>query len=203
MDVYTTEEQQVEAIKSWWKENGKAVVLGAVIGLGGLYGWRYYQGEIQSAKELASETYTQAMQTLDSGSESAIAEAKAFIAANESSQYSVLAALQLAKVQVIQGDLDGAAEQLIWVAAQTKDEAILPLAKTRLARIYAEQQKFDEALAELGNVTTQSWQAKVSELRGDILLQKGDAIAAREAYVNAQQLGASPALQMKLDDLSQ
>ncbi|MDX1302479.1 YfgM family protein [Photobacterium sp.] len=203
MEVYETEEQQVEAIKSWWKENGKAVVLGAVIGLGGLYGWRYYQGEIQSAKEQASETYTQAMNSLDSGSENAIAEVKAFIAANESSQYSVLAALQLAKAQVKQGDLDGAAEQLTWVVGQTKDEAILPLATTRLARILAEQQKFDEALAELDKVTIASWQAKVSELRGDIFLQKGDAIAAREAYVSAQQLGASPALQMKLDDLAQ
>ena len=38
MNDYATEEQQVEAIKSWWQENGKAVVLGAVIGLGGLWG---------------------------------------------------------------------------------------------------------------------------------------------------------------------
>ena len=90
MEVYETEEQQVEAIKSWWKENGKAVVLGAVIGLGGLYGWRYYQGEIQSAKEQASEAYTQAMNTLDSGSENAIAEVKAFIAANEPSGEKIL-----------------------------------------------------------------------------------------------------------------
>ncbi|PAR85254.1 YfgM family protein, partial [Vibrio cholerae] len=43
MELYDTEEQQVEAIKDWWKENGKAVIFGAVIGLGGLFGWRYYQ----------------------------------------------------------------------------------------------------------------------------------------------------------------
>ncbi|WP_459782756.1 tetratricopeptide repeat protein, partial [Photobacterium sp. R1] len=51
------------------KENGKAIVLGAVLGLGGLYGWRYYQGEVQSAKEQASEAYTQTVQALDSGSD--------------------------------------------------------------------------------------------------------------------------------------
>ncbi|WP_459782642.1 tetratricopeptide repeat protein, partial [Photobacterium sp. R1] len=44
---------------------------------------------------------------------------------------------------------------------------------------------------------------KVAELRGDILLQKGDKSAARDAYISAQQLGASPALQIKLDDLAQ
>ena len=37
MELYDTEEQQVEAIKDWWKENGKAVIFGAVIGLGGLF----------------------------------------------------------------------------------------------------------------------------------------------------------------------
>ncbi|EAS44399.1 hypothetical protein C9J48_04555 [Photobacterium profundum] len=203
MEVYETEEQQVEALKSWWKENGKAVVLGAVIGLGGLYGWRYYQGEVQTTKELTSDAYSQVMTTLDSGSENAVADVQAFISANESSQYSVLAALQLAKTQVELGDLDGAIKQLTWAISQTKDQAILPLAQTRLARIYAEQQKFDEALAELDKVTATSWQSKIAELRGDILLLKGDIIAARNAYISAQQLGASPALQMKLDDLAQ
>lgn len=203
MDVNITEEQQVEQIKAWWKENGKAVVLGAVIGLGGLYGWRYYQGEVQAAKEQASDAYTQVINRLESGSADAVADVQAFISAHESSQYSVLAALQLAKAQVTQGELDAAAEQLSWAIGNTQDAAILPIAQTRLARIYAEQQKFDQAMAELDKVTSESWQAKVAELRGDMLLQKGDAVAAREAYVQAQQLGASPALKIKLDDLAQ
>ncbi|MDV5171415.1 YfgM family protein [Photobacterium rosenbergii] len=203
MDGNITEEQQVEQIKAWWKENGKAVVLGTVIGLGGLFGWRYYQSEVQSAKEQASDAYTQVVNRLESGSESAIADVQAFIAAHESSQYSVLASLQLAKAQVDNGDLDAAAEQLSWAIANTQDVAILPIAQTRLARIYAEQDAFDQALSELDKVTAESWAAKVAELRGDVLLQKGETEAAREAYVSAQQLGASPALQIKLDDLAQ
>ncbi|WP_305843529.1 YfgM family protein [Photobacterium leiognathi] len=203
MNDYATEEQQVEAIKSWWQENGKAVVLGAVIGLGGLWGWRYYQSEVHAAKHVASDSYTQVVSALDENSKDAVAEAKTFIDANKGSQYAVLTALQLAKVQVENKDLNGAVEQLQWVLNNTKDEAILPLATTRLARIYAEQQKFDEALSELKKVTVPSWKSKVAELRGDILLQKGDITGAREAYVEAQQDGSSPALQMKLDDLAQ
>ena len=114
-----------------------------------------------------------------------------------------MAALQLAKVQVENNDLDGAVKQLNWVISNTKDNAILPLAVTRLARIYAEQQKFDQALAELKKVTIPSWNENIAELRGDILLQKGDIPAAREAYIEAQQDGSSPALQMKLNDLAQ
>ncbi|SMY38294.1 hypothetical protein PMAL9190_03482 [Photobacterium malacitanum] len=203
MNEYATEEQQVEAIKSWWQDNGKAVVLGAVIGLGGLLGWRYYQAEVHAAKHLASDSYTQVVTALDNNSKTAVTEAQTFIEANKGSQYAVLAALQLAKVQVENNDLDGAITQLNWVINNTKDNAILPLAVTRLARIYAQQQKFDLALTELKKVTIPSWNENIAELRGDILLQKGDIPAAREAYIEAQQDGSSPALQMKLNDLAQ
>lgn len=203
MDVNITEEQQVEQIKTWWKENGKAVILGAVIGLGGLWGWRYYQGEVQAGKEQASEAYTQVITSLESNPENSVALVQGFIAEHENSQYSVLAALQLAKSLVEQQQLDAAAEQLKWAMTHTQDAAILPIARTRLARVQAQLTQYDAALAELDKVTAESWQAKVAELRGDILLEKGDTLAAREAYVQSQQLGASPALQIKLDDLAQ
>ncbi|WP_330960594.1 YfgM family protein [Photobacterium sp. 53610] len=203
MDVNTTEEQQIEIIKAWIKENGKAVVLGAVLGLGGLYGWRYYQAEVQAAKEQASEAYTQTVQALNSGNDGAVSQAQTFIHDYESTQYAVLAALQLAKVQIDKGDLDAAAEQLNWAISHTDDIALLPVAHTRLARILAAQKSYDEALAELDKVKAESWKGKVAELRGDILLQKGDKSAAREAYLSANELGASPALQIKLDDLAQ
>lgn len=64
MELYDSEEQQVEAIKDWWKENGKAVIFGAVIGLGGLFGWRYYQDSVVEAREAASESYTSVISTL-------------------------------------------------------------------------------------------------------------------------------------------
>ncbi|MDP2570157.1 YfgM family protein [Photobacterium damselae subsp. piscicida] len=204
MNDYATEEQQVEAIKSWWTDNGKAVVIGAVIGLGGLWGWRYYQGEVQAGKEQASNSYTQVMAMLESGKSDAIADTQAFIQAHKDSHYSVLAALQLAKAQIVAKDLNGAAEQLKWVAANSTDQAILPLAKTRLARVYLQQDKYDEALAELKTVKMASWKAKVDELRGDVLLKKGDTDAARDAYIEAQEAGAnSPVLRIKLDNLAQ
>jgi len=42
MEIYNNDEQQAEAIKNWIKENGRAVLLGAAIGLVGMFGWRYY-----------------------------------------------------------------------------------------------------------------------------------------------------------------
>ncbi len=138
MEVYNTEEEQVEAIKEWWKENGKAVIIGAVVGLGGLFGWRYYQDSVTSAREAASQSYTSAMNTLQAKGVDAASDVQSFIDGNEVKEYSVLAALQLAKTQVDAGDLNAALVQLKWAQSNSKDAAIAPLVSYRIARIEAE-----------------------------------------------------------------
>ncbi|EGA68113.1 hypothetical protein VISI1226_15271 [Vibrio sinaloensis DSM 21326] len=203
MELYDSEEQQVEAIKDWWKENGKAVIFGAVIGLGGLFGWRYYQDSVTAAQEAASESYTKAVQALAAKGAEGEAAVQSFIDANKETQYAVLAALQLAKVQVEAGNLDEALAQLEWAKTATKDEAVSAVINYRLARLKAEQGDFDAAIAELSAIGDESWAGRVAELRGDILLRKGDSQAAYAAYTEAQQAGdASQTLQMKLDDLA-
>ncbi|GAB7220864.1 YfgM family protein [Vibrio owensii] len=203
MELYDTEEQQVEAIKDWWKENGKAVIIGAVVGLGGLFGWRYYQDSVIQASEAASQSYTTVMHALQTKGADAQADIQAFIDSNEVKEYSVLAALQLAKVQVDAKDLSAALEQLKWAQSNTKDAALSPLISYRIARIEAEMGNFDAANAELDKVTDAAWTGRIAEQRGDIALRQGDKEAAYAAYTEAQQAAdASPTLQMKLDDLA-
>ncbi|HCG8279245.1 YfgM family protein [Vibrio parahaemolyticus] len=203
MELYDTEEQQVEAIKDWWKENGKAVIIGAVVGLGGLFGWRYYQDTVIQASETASQSYTTAMNTLQEKGVDAQSDVQAFIESNEVKEYSVLAALQLAKAQVKAKDFAAALEQLKWAQSNTKDAALSPLISYRIARIETEMGNFDAANTELGKVTDTAWAGRIAELRGDIALRQGDKDAAYAAYTEAQQAAdVSPTLQMKLDDLA-
>ncbi|HBC3495283.1 TPA: YfgM family protein [Vibrio parahaemolyticus] len=203
MELYDTEEQQVEAIKDWWKENGKAVIIGAVVGLGGLFGWRYYQDTVIQASETASQSYTTAMNTLQEKGVDAQSDVQAFIESNEVKEYSVLAALQLAKAQVEAKDFTAALEQLKWAQSNTKDAVLSPLISYRIARIETEMGNFDAANTELGKVTDTAWAGRIAELRGDIALRQGDKDAAYAAYTEAQQAAdASPTLQMKLDDLA-
>lgn len=115
MELYDSEEQQVEAIKDWWKENGKAVILGTVVGIGGLLGWRFYQDSVVEAQEAASDAYTTAVTQLAAQGADAQDTVQSFISANSDSEYATLAALQLAKVQVESGELDAALEQLNWL----------------------------------------------------------------------------------------
>ncbi|USD65801.1 YfgM family protein [Vibrio sp. SCSIO 43136] len=204
MELYDSEEQQVEAIKDWWKENGKAVILGAVVGLGGIFGWRYYQDSTIAAQDAASKAYTEAMASITAQGAQASDSAQAFIDANKESQYSVLAALSLAKAQVEAGELDNALTQLEWALANNKDAAAESLIRFRVARIQAEQGEFDSALTSLGKITAESWKGRVAEQRGDILLRQGDKEGAYAAYTEAQQasVAGNQALQMKLDDLA-
>ncbi|ANW23756.1 hypothetical protein BA953_05705 [Vibrio coralliilyticus] len=203
MELYDTEEQQVEAIKDWWKENGKAVIFGAVIGLGGLFGWRYYQDSVTAAQEAASESYTKAVQELAAKGAEGEGVVQSFIDGNKETQYAVLAALQLAKVQVEAGSLDEALAQLEWAKTATEDQALISVISFRLARLKAEQGEFDAAVSELAAINDESWAGRVAELKGDILLRKGDAEGAYAAYTEAQQADdASQTIQMKLDDLA-
>ncbi|BCK21699.1 tetratricopeptide repeat protein [Vibrio cholerae] len=203
MELYDTEEQQVEAIKDWWKENGKAVIFGAVIGLGGLFGWRYYQDSVVAEQEAASQSYSKAMDALQAKGIESEGTIQTFIDANKETEYAVLAAMQLAKAQVEAGQLDEALAQLEWAKGATKDAALKPLLTFRVARLQAEQGQFDDALTQLTSIQEKSWAGRVAELRGDILMRKGDSAAAYAAYTEAQQAeDVSQTLQMKLDDLA-
>ncbi|MGF1778242.1 YfgM family protein [Vibrio nomapromontoriensis] len=203
MELYDSEEQQVEAIKDWWQENGKAVVLGVVVGLGGLFGWRFYQDSAIQAQEAASEQYTSVVEAITAQGVDASAEVQSFIDTSKATEYSVLAALQLAKAQVEAGELDQALVQLQWAQANTKDAAVSPLVTYRIARIMAEQENIDGARAELDKITDEAWAGRVAELRGDIAINAGERDVAYSAYTEAQQAqDASQALQIKLDDLA-
>lgn len=201
MDVYTTEEQQVESIKKWWRENGKAVVIGAIIGIGGLYGWRYFEQEQLTLSEQASQAYVSVLDNIaDSGVE-AKQQVAQFVENNPGS-YAALIELQLAKSFVDADDLNSAAQSLRNVQATTKG-ALNSLATLRLARIEAALGNDKLALSELDKISSKSWKAQVEELRGDIELNKGNNSAAHAAYAASLAAKPRPTVQMKLDNVSQ
>ena len=204
MEVYTTEEQQVEVIKSWWKENGTSVLAGTVIGLVGLFGWRYYNDYQLTNQEAASQAYNEISAQLAKGDAATFEQVQAFITDHKGEAYAELAALQLAAAAVKAGKLDLAAEQLTQVAANG-DESIKPIAALRLARVLKDQGKADEALAQLGKINNDAFKAQVAEVRGDVLLGQGKPEEARDAYQVAADAGglqSSAELKLKMDDLA-
>ena len=42
--AYTIEEEQeLNQLKEWWKDNGKTIIAAFILGVGGMLGWRYWQ----------------------------------------------------------------------------------------------------------------------------------------------------------------
>ncbi|MDO2951085.1 YfgM family protein [Aeromonas simiae] len=203
MEIYTNEEQQVEAIKGWWKENGTSVIAGTVIGLAGLFGWRWYNDHQQTNMQLASSEFSRVTDAMTKEGDKAFAQVEGFINDNKGA-YADLASLELASAAVKAGKLDVAAAQLTRVAEQG-DASVQAIAAVRLARVLAEQGKADDALARLAKIQDAAFKAQVAEVRGDILLAQNKPEEARSAYQAAADAGglqSSAELRLKMDDLA-
>lgn len=208
MDVYNSEQEQVEALKKWWKENGLAVVLGLGLGLGGLFGWRYWDGEQTARAEQASLGFQEVMSAMANERPAEVGRAsKALMADYEDSLYAGLAALMLAGESVRAGQLDQAAEQLRWVLEHTSEAAVKETARRRLARVLLALEQPDAAWSAMEQSPVQVESAALAELRGDIRLAQGETEAARDLYLRALALAPidpdidGAPLQLKLDDL--
>ena len=57
MSDFLTEEEQVAQLKSWWAENGTTIVVGIVVAVVALGGWRWYDGYSIGQAEAASALY--------------------------------------------------------------------------------------------------------------------------------------------------
>jgi predicted negative regulator of RcsB-dependent stress response len=206
MEVYSTEEQQEEAIKKAIKDNWLVVVLGGAIGLGAVYGWRYYDASVLAKQEADSDAYTAIVEKVGKDDADVIALSNEYIKEAGNKSYTVMLAMVAAKEAVAKKDLDEAAKQLKWAVANSQDDSFKAVNLTRLARIQAEQEKYSDALATLGQSLPKSFTAQVEELKGDIYLKQGDADKARASYQLAadnEGLEGNNGLQFKLDNLAQ
>ncbi|MGR6872560.1 YfgM family protein [Pseudomonas sp. HK3] len=206
-----TEEEQIEAIKKWWKENGKQTMVALVVVLGGWFGYQGYEGQQKQAGEAASVVYQEVLTLQNSESEEDKGRRAILLDQLQkeysSTVYAQYAGLYKAKEAVDAGDLTAAASELDAVKNNTSDDALRHLATVRLARVLVAQDKADEALSLLATDSTSAFSAEYFETKGDALLAKGDEAGARDAYsqavVEAQRIGANnPVLKMKLDDLA-
>ena len=169
MSGYQTEEEQVEALKRWWKENGTAIIAGVVIGLGGIFGWQAWGNYQDRIGQKASLAFNQLVNAKQKGeTESASKQAELMRLEYEGSSYAVFAALIQAKLKLEQGDAPAARSQLEWAMAKADNESLQRLAKLNLARILLSEGDLDGA-AKLADVDTGGFAGEFAQLRGDIV----------------------------------
>tara|TARA_R110001583_G_scaffold10698_9_gene49255 strand:+ start:49228 stop:49902 length:675 start_codon:yes stop_codon:yes gene_type:complete len=206
IEGYETEEQQVDAIKQWWKDNGNTLVIGAVVGLAGLWGWRFYNDSVIEGQEQASQAYSEMLVKFEAqGSDADVAGVEAFVSENSSSNYAVLASLLLAKEAVAKKDYALAKTQLTQLQSQNSYAPLKPIINLRLARVEVELGQLDAALATLETITEEGFFAKAEQIKGAIYLQQNDLESARTAFqtaIDASNGNIDPILQLQFDDLA-
>ena len=206
VEGYETEEQQVEAIKKWWKANGNTAVIAVVVALAGLWGWRYYNESRISAQEATSQAYTDMLLKFEAqGDDKELDSISAFAAANSDNNYGVLASLLLVKEALAQDNYELAKTQLLQLQAQNGYEPLNAVINLRLARVQAELGEYQAALDTLALITEKHFLAKAYQVKGTVYLQLGEQEKARSAFqdaINASQGRVDTVLQLQFDDLA-
>ncbi|NOR51942.1 MAG: tetratricopeptide repeat protein [Gammaproteobacteria bacterium] len=208
MEIYQTDEEQVDAIKEWWDQNGKSVIVGLVIVLGSVFGWNKWNEHQQGLSASASSRYEMMMAQVEKDPDGAVAMGESLKQEFKGSHYSVLAAMMTAKIEVDRGQLEIAAAELSWAAEQSGNPIFVDLANSRLARVILAQGRADDALAMLAKVKSESFSGIVAEIEGDAYISQGDRTKARGAYQKALAGYADTPnkrslVQIKLDDLNE
>jgi predicted negative regulator of RcsB-dependent stress response len=206
VDIYQTEEQQVDAIKGYWKENGTYIIAGLVIGFAGFIGFNMYKDN-KLAEELAlADAYQAVLETNAVDSKTFIAAGDKFISENGQTTYSAFTALALAKESAENKNWQDTVKYLNSAIDNAPSPSIKAIATVRLARVQIQLNEIDAALTTLSATLPASFTAAVEEVKGDAYIQQEKSELARSAYqaaIDAGGLSASPVLQMKLDNLAE
>ena len=208
METYLTEEERLEALGRWWKANKSSAVGGVILGLIVVLGWKLWQGHLYERSEQASTAYLQFVEAVKTNQdEAALKLSERLVDQYGATLYADYARLMTARIQLKAGHLEEAVKALEDELKAGKEDAVKPLARLRLGRLYLAQGEFEKGLQLVDPnfiKTAGAFQPLLEEVRGDFLVALKKPVEARAAYAAAKSLGnPSPLLELKLNDLPQ
>ena len=198
------EEQEINQLKEWWKENGKTIIVAFILGVGGMFGWRYWQAHQAEQIAQASAQYDALIYSAQQDEQAKKANIEQFVQANSKTAYAVFALLDEAKKAAEKQDFAAAEVNLNQALTQSQDEVLTSIVALRLSAVQFQLGQLDNALTTLNQVKGESFNARKSILTGDIQVAKGDKVAAKNSFQQAQQSGSQLEQQMakmKLNNL--
>jgi predicted negative regulator of RcsB-dependent stress response len=206
VEIYDTEEEQLDALKRWWKENGQSTIIGLVLGIAIILGWNYWQDHKKAQAEQASMLYSQLIQAIGADKkDSAEKLAERIHEQYPKTEYAVYSGLFLAKLKVQQGDV-GKAKTILKDIAAGSNKELSNIAKIRQVRLMLASGEYEQGLQLISDVdpaTSSSFSGNYDELVGDLYVALDRLDQARTSYQKALENGyKSPLLQFKIDDLT-
>ena len=201
------EQEQVDALKNWWKENGKyvvGVVVIAMLGFSGMQFWKNHQS--QQAGE-AAKLFAEVMKQTQSNDPKRVNDAVAALVDKfGNSAYAPRAQFVAIQANLQAKDIARAKTQLQWVIDHAAETGLQDTARLKLASLLLDEKKYDEAMVQINVTHPEAFTGLYADLKGDVLSAQGKTEEARAAYkealakIEAKSMYRS-LVQLKLDGL--
>lgn len=181
---YLTDEEQAERLKQWWDKNGTSLIVGLILAVGLVIGWRYYQDYTASRSSAASSAFDAYLEAR--ANDEAVDEHLAVLDDEfAGSTYQVFSLLYRATDQAEQSEWEQALGHIERALELAGDETLKDLARYRGAKVLYQLDRLDDSAAMLASIQSVGLKPQVAELSGDIAVTRGDIDAARQAYRTA------------------
>ena len=208
MVVHIQDEQEVANFKYFWQRWGRWIFAILVILSLAYLGYVLYQSHLRSNNEKAAEVFDT---FISQASANNLTESKkALVQLQEKypdTMNATQATLMMAGSAFDDGKYDEAIRHLQWVKARQHDDLLQTIVAQRLASVYLQQSKYNEALQALDVKVTDEFKPVLLETKGDVLQAQKKNAEAVAAYQQALNLLSKDSvqreiIQMKISSLS-
>ncbi len=206
--AYDLEEQeQLAAIKAWWKQYGNLVMWIVIIALAAYTAWAVWGNYQRKQAEQASQLYYEMQNAVQSNdNERAQRIASDMQEKFGSTAYACMTNLIAARIASDFKEPDMARSRLKWIIDNGKGEGYKAIARLRLAGLLLDEKKYDEAQSVLSAEFPDAFASMAEDRRGDVYYAQDKLDEARNAYQSALSKAAAEdpgkvLIQLKLDDL--
>lgn len=206
--AYDLEEQeQLDNIKAWWKQNGSLITWTLVVVLAGYVAWITWTNH-QGKQSVQASTLFEEVQTAVNSKENSKIQAVTETLTKDFSgtAYASMASFSAAKSSFELNDLKAAKAHLSWIVERSKSAEYKAIARLRLAAIAIDEKSFDEGLKLLAADFPVEFQGDVADRKGDIFYAQNKINEAKSAYESAlaklsEKSPSKQLVQIKLDSL--
>ncbi len=187
--IHVSEDEQLEKVKKWWKDNGTGVVTGVVLGLGLIVGYNWWQKNQDNKALEASTIFSQLIEANETEDAAKVAELGDKLKNDyASTDYAAKGLILAAVAQIKAGNADRGKSDLQWVIDNSKLIDNQLLATFRLARQLYREGQYDQTLALVDIDNKAGFASQYFELIGDVKNKQGNLKEAQDAYIKAMEL---------------
>ena len=203
-----SEKEQLDAMRTWWSENGKYVIGGILAGVVIIFGINQWRTSTADAEAEASFLFEEVMFGAASGDlDTALEAATKLFADHNDTPYAAQSRLAMARLYMDNARDQDAADVLSDLIATSPNKEIALVARLRLAKILLYQGKAEEVIGLIGDQPDSAFSARFSEVLGDAYVELEQYADAETAYVAALSDAAqaqtldTALIQLKINDL--